>query len=166
MRSCRCNAGSGLASPEAKAARRVRGDVTTAPNVGAGLAGRDEDPVRAPLLLLPAPAPLTEANRPAAREVHDAGVAGRDDDGGRRRGRCLYMYMGELVHGVFERRDVGLEVVAPCAPATVSHTPPHLCASTHPPLFACLRLSSDRHPDRQQIELTRHRFALARTCAH
>src|SRR6266851_2014254 len=82
MRSCCCNAASGLASPEAEAARRVRGDVTTAPNVGAGLAGRDEDPVPPPPPPppLPAPAPLAEANRPAASEVHDAGVAGRDDD--------------------------------------------------------------------------------------
>ena len=78
MRSCCCNAASGLASPEAEAARRVRGDVTTAPNVGAGLAGRDEDPPPPPPL--PALAPLAEANRPAASEVHDAGVAGRDDD--------------------------------------------------------------------------------------
>jgi len=80
MRSCCCNAASGLASPgaDADAARRVRGDVTTAPNVGAGLAGRDEDPVPPPPL--PAPAPLAEANRPAASEVHDAGVAARDDD--------------------------------------------------------------------------------------
>ena len=80
MRSCCCNAASGLASPgaDADAARRVRGDVTTAPNVGAGLAGREEDPVPAPIP--PAPPPLAEANRPAASEVHDAGVVGRDDD--------------------------------------------------------------------------------------
>ena len=87
MRRCCCNAASGLASPEAEAARRVRSDVTTAPNVGAGLAGCDEDPVPPPpppppppLPPLPAPAPLAEANRPAASEVHDAGVAGCDDD--------------------------------------------------------------------------------------
>ena len=73
MRSCCCNAASGLASPDAEAARRVRGDVMTAPNVGAGLAGHDEeDPV--------VPPPLAEANRPAASEVHDAGVVGRGDD--------------------------------------------------------------------------------------
>ena len=73
MRSCCCNAASGLTSPEAEAARRVRGDVMTAPNVGAGLAGHDEeDPV--------VPPPLAEANRPAASEVHDAGVVGRDND--------------------------------------------------------------------------------------
>jgi hypothetical protein len=71
MRSSCCNVDSGLASPEAEDARRVRGDGTTVPNVGAGLAGREEDPM---------PAPLTEANRPAASEVHDAGVVGRDDD--------------------------------------------------------------------------------------
>ena len=78
MRSCCCNAASGPALPEAEAARHVRGDVTTAPNVCAGLAGHDEDPVPPPppaaaAAAAAAPPPLAEANRPVASEVHDAG---------------------------------------------------------------------------------------------
>jgi len=72
MRNCCCKAASGL--PSDGIARRILDDVTTAPNVGDGLAGRDDPP---------------DANRPAASEVHDegvgvfaAGVAGRDDGDG------------------------------------------------------------------------------------
>src|SRR5260221_13119566 len=69
MRNCCCNAASGLVASAAETARRVRGEVTTAPNVGDGLEGRGEDP----------PPPEAEANRPAASDDHDEGVAGRSD---------------------------------------------------------------------------------------
>ena len=68
MRNCCCNAASGLVASATETARRVRGEVTTAPNVGDGLEGR-EDP----------PPPEADANRPAASDVHDEGVAGRSD---------------------------------------------------------------------------------------
>ena len=71
IRSCCCKVTSGVASDETT--RRVRVEVTTAPNVGDGLAGREDPP---------------GANRPAASEDQDegvfpaAGVAGRDDGDG------------------------------------------------------------------------------------